>query len=132
MAAERELDVLLVSPTTDPPVCRMINFGQFKYQQQKKEKQSRKSGKGQVTKELKMGHKISTHDFQVRVNKCREFLEKQYKVKISVPFRGREVVHMKLGYVLIERFIETIRDLGDKEGDVINANRSLTLMINPK
>lgn len=132
MAAERELDVLVVSPNTDPPVCRMINFGQFKYQQQKKEKQSRKSGKGQVTKELKMGHKISVHDFQVRVNKCREFLEKQYKVKISVPFRGREVVHIKLGYGLIERFLETIKDLGDKEGDIVNANRSLTLMINPK
>ncbi len=132
MSKEAGLDLMMVSETSDPPVCKIVNFGQFKYQQKKKEKQSQKKAKGQVIKELKMSPKISEHDFQVRVNRGREFLEKGFKVKVSIPFRGREIIHPELGQNIAKRFIEMVKDLGTLEGNVTQAGRSLLAFVNPK
>lgn len=132
LAREADLDLLLVAEATDPPVCKIINFGQFKYQQRKKEKQSKKLTKGQIIKELKMSPKISEHDFLVRVNRGREFLEKGFKVKVSVPFRGREIIHPELGQKIAARFIEQVKDLGVLEGNISQAGRSLLAFVNPK
>lgn len=132
LAKEAGLDLMMVSETSDPPVCKIVNFGQFKYQQRKKEKQSQKKAKGQIIKELKMSPKISEHDFLVRVNRGREFLEKGFKVKVSVPFRGREIIHPELGQNIAARFIELVKDLGTLEGNVTQAGRSLLAFVNPK
>lgn len=132
MARDAGLDLMLVSETSDPPVCKIVNFGQFKYQQQKKEKLSQKKSKGQVIKELKLSPKISENDLNTRVNRGREFLEKGFKLKISVSFRGREIIHPELGRNVVDRFIEQTKDLGALEGSVSQAGRSLLAFVNPK
>ncbi len=124
----------MVSENAKPPVCKIVNYGQYRYQEQKKERLSRKNNKAQVVKELKLSPKISDNDFNVRINKCKEFLGKGYTVKIVVPFRGREIMHPELGRKVIERFIEIVKDLGsvDQAQGIVSANRSMTTMITPK
>lgn len=131
--AEQEgLDLMLVAENADPPVCKIIDFGQFKYHQRKKEKQSKKLGKGQVVKELKLSPKISDNDFMVRVNRGREFLGKGFKVKASIQFRGREIIHPELGERVMKRFIESMMDLGNLDGPINLAGKTLLAFVNPK
>ena len=132
MAKESGLDLMVVSETSDPPVCKIVNFGQFKYQQQKKEKQSQKKSKGQIIKELKLSPKMSENDLNVRVNRGREFLEKGFKLKVSISFRGREIIHPELGRNMMNKFVEQTKDLGTLEGNVSQAGRSLLAFVNPK
>lgn len=130
-ARELDLDLVMVSESSVPPVCRLIDYGQYKYQQQKKDKQNKKS-KGQVTKEVKMSPKISSHDYDVRVNRVTGFLKKGYKVRLFVPFRGREVVHSSLGEAIIKKFLEEIQEIGVPESGIMRAPRVMSVMINPK
>lgn len=133
LALQRGLDLLLVSDATTPPVCKLIDFGQFKYQQQKKDKQNRKNTKSQVIKELKMGPKISSNDYLVKFNKGREFLEKGYKVKLSVNFRGREIMHMELGRTLLIKYLEGVQDISSSNAsEIASAHKSLMVILNPK
>jgi len=133
LATERNLDLLLVSSTTNPPVCRIIDFGQFRYQQQKKEKQSKKSGRNTSTiKELKMSPKISEHDYMVRLTNAKKFLNKGFKVKLTVFFRGREITHPELGKGILERFLEDVKDLGNPESKIMSAGKIFSVVINPK
>ena len=125
------LDLVMVSEGSTPPVCRLIDYGQYKYQQQKKEKSNKKS-RGQVTKEVKMSPKISSHDYNVRVNRATDFLKKGYKVKLFVPFRGREIVHPELGTAIINKFLDEIKEIGVPESGISRAPRAMTVMINPK
>lgn len=130
ISEDKGLDLVLISENTVPPVCKLVNYGQFMYQQKKKEKQNKKGA--QVTKELKMSPKISEHDYQVRVNQGLKFLGKRYKVKLTIFFRGREVVHSELGYDLAERYIQAIKEIGTAESNPMKTGRSLTVMISPK
>ncbi len=130
-AKESDLDLMLVAQTAKPPVCKLVNFGQFKYQQQKKEKQSKKMSKAHVTKELKLSPKISEHDFMVRVSRGREFLGKGHKIKITVMFRGREIIHPELGHGVIEKFLEKIADIGVLESRS-QSGRMMLAFVNPK
>lgn len=131
-AKEEGLDLLLVSPDAEPPVCKIINYGQYKYEQNKKEKLARKVNKAHVVKELKMGPKISSNDFDTRARQCTDFLKKGYKVKLTITFRGREIIHADLGHKLIDRFMETIDEVGARDSDVSSAPKALTLMIKGK
>lgn len=131
LADEKNLDLLLVSPDAVPPVCKLVDFGQFRYEQQKKEKLARKSGKTQVLKELKLSPKISEHDYQVRLVSGRKFLQKGYKLKVAVFFKGREMAHPELGQEILERYIREVEDLGSAEGRMSRAHRSILIMINP-
>ncbi len=132
MASQRGLDLLLVTDSTVPPVCKLVNYGQFKYQQQKKDKQNKKNTKSQVTKEVKMGPKISSNDFQIKLNRGIEFLQKGYKVKLSINFRGREIMHMELGRVLLDKYIKGIQEIGASAADVAAAGKSLVVILSPK
>ena len=101
------------------------------YHQKKKEKQSKRSG--QVIKELKLSHKISTHDYNVRINQAIKFLSKKFKVKITVIFRGREIVFRdNLGMEMVLRFLSDIEEYGIKDNDIVKSGRNLSVMINPK
>jgi len=131
MAQESGFDLLLISETAVPPVCKLVDFGQFKYQQQKKDKLNKKNTKSQVTKEIKIGPKISEHDYQVKLNRGREFLIKRYKVKVSIMFRGREIMHMDLGRKLMERYIQELNEVGIGS-DIVQAGRTLVVIITPK
>ena len=130
ISEDKGLDLVLISESSSPPVCKLVNYGQFMYQQKKKEKQSKRSA--QVTKELKMSPKISEHDYQVRVNQGIKFLGKRYKLKLTIFFRGREIMHSELGYDLANRYIEAIKEIGTAESPPARTGRSLTVMISPK
>jgi translation initiation factor IF-3 len=132
MALAKELDLMLVSPESDPPVCKIIDYGQFRYQQRKKEKLAKKAVKSQVIKEIKMSPKISIHDYEVRVNRGMEFLKKGYKIKLTIPFRGREIIHPELGEAIVKRYLESIATLGAADQGIAKAHRSMIVLISPK
>jgi translation initiation factor IF-3 len=126
------LDLLLISNTTTPPVCKIVDFGQYKYQQQKKDKLAKKNVKGQVVKEVKLSPRISDHDYLVRLNRGIKFLGKGYKVKLTVYFKGRLMTRQELGVAVLDRFIKEIAEHGTKMGDTLRGHRSIYTMINPK
>jgi len=130
IADQQSLDILLVSDTSNPPVCKLVNYGQFLYKQKKKEKQAKKSV--QVTKELKVSPKISQHDYQIRLNKAYEFLKKKYKVRMSVFFKGRELMHQDLGQNIIERFVADVHEYGIPDGPISKSGKTIIVVINPK
>ncbi len=113
-AKDEGLDLVIVSPEAKPPVAKLLNYGQYRYQKEKKQKDTKKKSnqKSNIVKELKLSPRIGEHDFQVRVKHCRDFLAKGHKVKLTIFFKGREAAHRELGHVLIEKFLATIEDLG--------------------
>ena len=133
MAEEQGLDLLAVSEDTVPPVCKIVDFGHFKYEQQKKEKLSKKGSKNQSTKELKFSPKISDHDYQTRLSHGRKFLEKGHKIKMTIFFKGREFHHPELGIGIANRYLEDTKDLGLAESrPSFVTSRQLVVVINPK
>lgn len=129
IAQEQNLDILLVTGDSSPPVCKLINFGQFKYEQQKKDRRARKNSKAQVLKELKLSPKISEHDYQVRINSCLKFLKKSYNVKLAVQFKGRENARTEIGRDLLLRFLDDVKEYGVASSEISKGNRSLFVMI---
>ncbi|MGL4677027.1 MAG: translation initiation factor IF-3 [Brevinema sp.] len=107
-AEELDLDLVEISPNADPPVARIVNYGKFLYQKEKKVKEAKKNQKIIETKEIKFGPHIDTHDFEYRIKRMQEFLDKGDKVKVSIRFRGREMAHTEIGFGLISRIIEQV------------------------
>lgn len=131
-AEQESLDLMLISPDAKPPVCKLVNYGQFCYEQKKKERKAKKLNKNHITKELKLSVKISSNDYNVRLNKAKEFLGKGYAVKVSVFFRGREVTRKSFGVEVLEKFILDIEEYGQVAGKIIDSNRMIYIMIIPK
>ena len=126
------MDLLLISDSSNPPVCKIVNFGQYKYAQQKKEKLARKNTKVQVIKELKFSPKISEHDYNVRLRSGVKFLQKGNLLKVSVFFKGRERSHPELGKDLLNRYLDDIKEYGEVSTGLTQSHRSLYLIISPK
>jgi translation initiation factor IF-3 len=122
----------LVSPTANPPVCRIADVGKLKYEVAKKEKEARKAQKGGGLKEVKLSPKIAQHDFEVRAKKARECLEKRHKVKVSMFFRGRWMAHVDLGMKVMDRLIEVVSDLGKPEAPPKRFGKNFIVIIAPK
>jgi translation initiation factor IF-3 len=132
LARERGYDLVLVSPTAQPPVCRIADQGKLKYELAKKEKEARKAQKGGGLKEVKLSPKIAEHDYQVRLKKSREFLEKRHKVKVSMFFRGRWMAHVDLGMKIMDKLIADVADLGKPEGRAKRFGKNFIVIISPK
>ena len=132
IAKSRNLDLLLISDQANPPVCKIVDFGQFRYQQQKKEKQAKKNTRAQTIKELKLTPKISDHDYLVRLRNGIKFLQKGHLIKVSVFFKGREMTHPEIGKELLKRYQEDIKDYGDVTTALTQGHRTLYFVINPK
>ncbi len=132
MAEQQSLDLLLISEQADPPICKIIDIGQYRYMQQKKEKKAKKNTKAQVIKELKLTPKISDHDYNVRLTSGIKFLKKGNLVKISVFFKGRERTHPELGEDLLNRYKEDIKEYGEVSTGLTKGPRILYLVLNPK
>lgn len=132
LARERGFDLVLVAPAAKPPVARIADYGKLKYELNKKEKEARKAQRGGGLKEVKLSPKIAQHDFEVRVKKTREFLEKRHKVKVSMFFRGREMAHVDLGMKVIDRMVEAVADLGKPEGAPKRFGKNFIVIIAPK
>jgi len=130
IAQDQNLDLVLLSENTNPPVCKLVDYGQFMYQLKKKEKLAKKVVN--IIKELKLSHKISSHDYGVRLDQALKFLQKKYKVKVSVVFRGREIVHMALGETLLKKFLSEIAEFGIPDSEISKAGKALIVIIRPK
>ncbi len=128
-AKELEVDLVEVSPDAEPPVCRLINYGKYLYQKEKKAKESRKKQKVIEIKEMKFRPKIDHHDFEYRIKQIREFLDKGDKVKITIRFRGRELIHSQLGFDLAGKIVEALKDLGTPEKPPKMEGRNIVVII---
>jgi translation initiation factor IF-3 len=110
LAVEKELDLVEVAPTAKPPVCRIMDYGKYRYEQSKREREARKKQRIIEVKEIRMTPKIEEHDFQVKVKAAQKFLKDGDKVKAMIRFRGREIVHAELGRTLLMQLFESVRD----------------------
>ena len=115
LAEEKKLDLVLVSPNSQVPVCKIMNYGKYKFEQSKKEKEAKKKQKVQETKELRITPNIEEHDFGFKAKNARKFLEDGNKVKITVRFRGRELNNTKMGEDVLNKFIENLADISSVE-----------------
>ena len=111
LAGEKKLDLVLVSPNSEVPVCKIMNYGKYKFEQSKKEKEAKKKQKVQETKELRITPNIEEHDFGFKAKNARKFLEDGNKVKITVRFRGRELNNVKMGEDVLNQFISELEDI---------------------
>lgn len=110
VAQEKDLDLVEVAPNAKPPVCRIMDFGKYRYEQSKREREARKKQKIIEIKEIRMTPKIEPHDFQVKIKAAQKFLKDGDKVKAIIRFRGREIVHAELGKGLLMQLYENVRD----------------------
>lgn len=131
MAEERMLDLVEVAPQASPPVCRIMDYGKYRYQLQKKEKDARKKQKVQTLKEIKMRPKIDDHDFDFKIKAIRNFLESGHRVKVSVFFRGREMAFLNRGEDVLKRVIAECGELGRCEDAPRMEGRYMRIMVTP-
>lgn len=131
-ARTKELDLVMVSPTAVPPVCRIMDFGRHRYEQEKKSKEAKKKQHSSDIKELTVSYKIGEHDFQVRVNRVKQFVEHGDKVKMSVKLRGREEQHSGLGMNLMNRFALAVEEFASVEKPAKLEGRQIIMILTPK
>ena len=132
LAQDRHVDLVEVSPTARPPVCRLMDYGKFKYEQAKRDRESRKKQKVVNVKELKMRPAIDVHDFDVKVKNARRFLAEGDKVKCTMVFRGREIVHARLAQDTFAKLAELVADLGAVERAPRVEGRAMIMILAPK
>lgn len=130
-AESRGLDLVEVAPQADPPVCRIMDYGKFKYKQKKRAHEAKKHQKTIQIKEVKFRPKIDEHDYNFKKNHVVRFLEAGHHVKVVIMYRGREIVHSELGGRILDRLIEDVGDLAKVERDRQMEGRTMTLMLVP-
>lgn len=130
-ASRYNLDLVEVSPTAQPPVCRIMDFGKWKYEQSKRDREARKKQKSITIKELRMRPKIDDHDLDVKMRNARKFLEEGDKVKISVRFRGREIVHHDLARGKLQELAKDLSEIGSVERPPIMEGRQMIMILAP-
>ena len=131
LADDAGLDLVEISPNASPPVCKIMDFGKYKYEQQKRESEARKKQKIIEVKEIKFRPGTDTHDYEVKMRNVYKFLENGDKVKITLRFRGREMAHLSLGRELLERIGEDVLEYGKVENMPKMEGRQMTMMIGP-
>ena len=131
LARERGLDLVEVAPTAVPPVCRILDFGKFKYEQQKKESETRRNAKTSELKEVRLTPGTDEHDLDVSIRKARGFLEDGDKVKVTVKLKSRTIVHPQLGRDMLERFAQGLQGVGQVERGSLMEGRALTMIVSP-
>ena len=131
IARENGVDVVEVAPNTDPPVCRLMDYGKFRYDQAKKERDAKKAQKSSAMREVRMRTRIGEHDMQRKTGKIREFLAEGDKVKVSVQFRGREMTHPEIGNQLLGRVARSLMDSARVETPPIMERRMMSMVLVP-
>ena len=131
LAERAGLDLVEISPNAAPPVCKIMDFGKYKYEQQKRESEARKKQKIIEVKEIKFRPNTDTHDYDVKMRNVFKFLENGDKVKITMRFRGREMAHQNLGRELLERVAEDVKEHGKVDNIPKMEDRQMTMMIGP-
>ncbi len=131
MAQSQDLDLVEVAPQADPPVCRIMDYGKYKYEQAVKQKEARKRQSLVVVKEIKMRPKIDRHDYETKKGHVVRFLRQGAKVKVTIMFRGREMAHMDLGQRLLDRLSEDVAEIAKIEVPAKVDGRNMTMVLNP-
>ena len=131
-AQQRELDLVEVAPEAAPPVCRIMDFGKYKYMQARRQKEARKKQTVIVVKEVKMGPKTERHDFEFKLKHVRRFLEEGNKAKVTVRFKGREMAHTELGWKMLNKMTEAVTDIATVDNHPRMEGRMLSMIFSPK
>ena len=131
LAYDKGLDLVLISPQAEPPVCRVMDYGKYRFEKEKKQKEAKKKQQIVKVKEVQLSCRIDTHDFETRVNHARKFLEGGDKVKAIVRFKGREMAHQDIGRAQLEKFIEACADVGSSEKGIAQDGRFMSTIIAP-
>lgn len=132
LAEEMGLDLVEISPRARPPVCRIMDYGRFKYEQAKKQQQSRKHATSMEVKEVKFRPKTEKHDMDFKTKHVRRFLEEGNKVRLVITFRGREIVHPETGVAVLDKVVESVADLAQVEQRPNMEGRRMLMVIGPK
>jgi len=132
LAQEQGLDLVEVAPAARPPVCRIMDFGKYKYQQQKKQQEARKKQTVVQIKEIKVRPKTDDHDFNTKVKHIRKFIENGDRCKVTVFFRGREIVHKDRGLMILERVMEVMDDIAKVEQQPTSEGRTMSMLLTPR
>ena len=132
IAQQKNLDLVLVSETAKPPVCKIMDYGKYKYERDKKLKEAKKKQHNADVKEVKMRYKIEEHDYNVRVKNAQRFLKSGDKVKATVSFRGREIQHSNLAIDLLKRMAADLEDLAEVQQAPKREGRNMMMMLSPK
>lgn len=132
IADDAGLDLVEISPDADPPVCKVMDYGKFKYEQQKKANEARKKQKTIEVKEIQIRPMIGEHDYQVKLAAGKRFLNEGNKIKVTLKFRGREMSHQQLGMDLIRRFMEDLLETGKVESEPRMEGRQVMMIMGPQ
>ncbi|CCO07270.1 Translation initiation factor IF-3 [Desulforamulus hydrothermalis Lam5 = DSM 18033] len=132
LAEERQLDLVEVAPQAKPPVCRIMDYGKFKYEQSKREKEAKKKQRIIQVKEVKLRPRIEEHDYIVKAKNAERFLKDGDKVKVTIMFRGREIVHTELGKKLLDRLAEDLKELCLVERQAKLEGKNMIMILAPK
>lgn len=132
MAEDRGLDLVEVAPNSDPPVCRLMDYGKFLYEQNKKAREARKNQKVVEVKEVQIRPSTDDHDIEVKSNRAREFLSEGHKVKFNMRFRGRQLAHQDIGVKMLEDIAEKMRDVAVVEVRPTSEGRTITMIVAPQ
>lgn len=132
LAFDKKLDLVMVSPNPEAPVCKIMNYGKYKFEQSKREKEARKKQKVFELKEIRITPNIEQHDFEFKAKNARKFLEDGNKVKITLKFRGREMNYIKLGEQVLNQFIENLSDISVPEKKPILEGKNMFIILAKK
>ena len=132
LAGEKKLDLVLVSPNSQIPVCKIMNYGKYKFEQSKKEKEAKKKQKISELKEIRITPNIEQHDFEFKAKNIRKFIEDGNKVKITVRFRGRELNYVKLGEEALNKFIDNLSDIATPDKKAILEGKNMFIILSKK
>ena len=132
IAMSKNLDLVLVAPNANPPVCKLMNYGKYKFEQAKREKEARKNQKVFELKEIRITPNIDEHDYQFKCKNARKFLQDGNKVKITVRFRGRELNYVKSGELVLNKFIEDLADISQVDKKPLLEGKNLFIILSKK
>jgi translation initiation factor IF-3 len=131
MASERGLDLVEVAPSSVPPVCRLLDYGRYRYEQTKKERKARKGQRGGVLKEIRIRPRVKEHDLDTKIKIARKLLEEGDKVKFFMIFRGREITHPEIGLKLLRKAADDLKDIAGLDGAPSAEGRFMSLVLSP-
>lgn len=132
LAQEAELDLVKIAPTAKPPVCKIIDYGKYRYEQARKEKEAKKKQKTVDVKEVRLSPNIDTNDLNTKVNSAKKFIQKGDKVKVTLRFRGREMAHMQTSKHILDDFADMLKDVASVEKPAKLEGRSISMVLTEK
>ena len=131
LAFEKELDLVMIAPQATPPVCKIMDYGKFCFEKQKREKEAKKKQQVVEVKEIQLSCRIDTHDYETKLNQTKKFLASGNKVRVVMKFRGREMSHMAIGRDLLEKFLEDTSEVGSCDKKPVLDGRMMSMVLNP-